>query len=829
MGLKMRNEMRKSRLYLLQEAALFLSLSYVFLIGGTYNGLVLYDVNFINVFLLTALGSIWIVWRLKGKRSVPATRLDWQLVAFFGVYSLSTVFSTDPRRSLMALVQLGCYILVFYLVVDILKEGWPSELFIKTLLLVSCFIIFFGLWEFVGWYAKWFSIGGWSELIPPSTIRIRAFLGHPNFVASYFISLLPLGIARAIEKQRWLNRILLYFWAVVVLVLIFLTSSRGGWLGTAAALGSLIILLLLDRWQTVLNAWSRWRRKPALMVFLIIIIGIGLLALVPLLTRQAQHPTHGSGVSARSGIWSVAWASFRKDPISGSGPFTYGTEFIRQYSVPPQMLLAHAHSYPFNIGAETGVIGLATLLFLTIAILLLALRRWRSEKPGNRTLLIGLLASLVGFATHSLFDTPQTFPAINITIAIILAQLAYGDRPLPHRSSRRVGVGLLILCWLTVTGCMWYTLRAYGPHTKGVQASNRGDWVTAASELDKGAVLDPHMAFYWLQAGYAHGQLALGDNGMLVDKDELILAINAYERGVSLEPTYATNWANLGVLHWALEEHEKAIADLDQAVELAPLEPAFSLTRGRMHEAVGSLAQAALDYELSLSLRPYWAKAYFFRETPFRLQVKDEWVVNNLNKEFLGGPELVTGWSMLDQNRYQAALELFEGSLGLNLPEGYLGLGLSYLGIEKCEHAETALLKADFMPHRSGWTSVLVKLALGKANKVCGDYLEAVSYYESAIRMLDMTTSLGVGMMGNSDYGWYIFNRESIAADLLPGIEYITHNDEVVEGMLNLAECHGRLGDVAKAVLVYQKILEIAPDNEIAADRLAGLEDGVTP
>ncbi len=825
----MHRSTRKSRSYLLQEAALFLLLSYIFLIGGTFNGLVLYDINFINVFFVTALGSIWIVWRVIGKRSAPATRLDWPIVAFFGAYALSTAFSTDPRRSLMALVQLGCYILVFYLVVDLLRAGWETELFVKTLLLVSGFIIFFGLWEFVRWYAEWFSVGGWSELIPPSTIRIRAFLGHPNFVAAYFISLLPLGVARAVEERRSLNRTLLCFWSVVVLVLIFLTSSRGGWLGTAAALGSLIILFLLDRWQTALTTWRRWRRKPAVIVVLFIIIVIGLLVLVPLLTRQAQHPTHGSGVSARSGIWSVAWASFIKDPISGIGPFTYGTEFIRQYSVPPQMLLAHAHSYPFNIGAETGIIGLTTLLSLTIGIFFLALRRWRSEKPGNRAPLIGLLASLAGLATHSLFDTPQTFPALNIIIAILLAQLAFNDRPPLHRSRQRVGVGLLILCWLLVTGCLWYTMRAYYPHTKGVQASNRGDWATAASELDKGAVLDPQMAFYWLQAGYAHGQLALDDNGILADMDELVLAINAYERGVTLEPTYATNWANLGVLHWAQGEHEKAIADLDQAVELAPLEPAFRLTRGRIHEAVGYLEQAALDYELSLSQRPNWAKAYFFRETPFRRQVKEEWAVSNPNAQFPGGPELVTGWIMLDQNRYQTALELFEESLGLNTPEAYLGLGLSYLGLGKCEQAETLLHKADFIPHRSGWTSVLVKLALGKVNKVCRDYLEAVSYYESALHLLDMTTSLGVGMMGNSDYGWYIFNRESIAADLLPGVEYIIHNDEVVEGMLGLAECYVELSDNKKAAFVYQQVLEVAYDNEIAAERLKGFDESVTP
>jgi hypothetical protein len=66
--------------YLLREAALFLVLSYVLLLGGTFNGLVLYRLNVASLAVMGAAGAAWLGWRwwrsMGGRRAVsmPAWR-----------------------------------------------------------------------------------------------------------------------------------------------------------------------------------------------------------------------------------------------------------------------------------------------------------------------------------------------------------------------------------------------------------------------------------------------------------------------------------------------------------------------------------------------------------------------------------------------------------------------------------------------------------------------------------------------------------------------------------------------------------------------------------
>jgi putative inorganic carbon (HCO3(-)) transporter len=808
----------------MQEALLFLLLSYVFLLGGTFNGLVLYDLNMTNTVFLSVIGIAWFLWGVSKKRSLPTTRLDWALIALFGATLLTSILSVDPRRSYIAFVQLAIYIFIFYLIVDLIRAGWPAELFTKVLLLVSVFNVFFGLREIIVWFQDWSSIGGWEGWLPPSTLRIRAFLGHPNFVASYFLLLVPLGLTRLIESSERGIRALILTWTIIVGVLVFFTSSRGGWIGLAAGLIVMIALIYLDRPQKVIDYLKRlWRRRLILMIITPVLL-VGLWGLFQLFIHQSQHPTHGTGgVSSRAYIWGVAWNDFIADPISGQGPFTYGTDFIRENSVPPDMLLAHAHNYTLNVAAESGLLGLLALLGVALAILKLIWNRWCSETPGNRSLLIGAVASLAGFAVHSIFDTPETFPALSITAAILLGIIASPAQPSSSWNARFAG-GLVIAAWALAVVGLWFSLRAYRPHTLGVEASNREDWTSAAEYIDQAAELDSQMAFYSLQSGYAHGQLALAKDGSVRDHSELDLAIASFEKGTKAEPIYATNWANYGSLLWAKGKEAQALDVLERAVTLAPREPAFRLTLGRMYESSGDLEKAREAFEESLKQRPYWLFSYFFRETELRREVQAARADTDPYSHLPGGPTLVPGWIAMESGDYSRAVLVFKEALGVNTPEAYLALGLAHQAAGELDAAEVALKIADNIPHLSGWTTVQVKMALGRLAKSLQDCDLAVRHFEEALDLVKSTTSLGVGRMGVSDYGWYIFYRQSIAADMLIGVNYLVYTDDVVEGMLELAACYEIQGDTNKAGDLYNHILEVAPDNAVAKEQLGTMK-----
>ena len=130
--------------YLFQESCLFLSLSYLVLLGGTFNGLVLYSLNVINLILISGLGFLWILIRTARKRNFPRTGLDLGIILFLSAAVVSTIYSVDPRRSLISFVILVIAVLVYYLFVEIIRWGVSVQLINKVLFLVSGFILFFG-------------------------------------------------------------------------------------------------------------------------------------------------------------------------------------------------------------------------------------------------------------------------------------------------------------------------------------------------------------------------------------------------------------------------------------------------------------------------------------------------------------------------------------------------------------------------------------------------------------------------------------------------------------------------------------------------------------
>ncbi|MEP7357175.1 MAG: O-antigen ligase family protein, partial [Anaerolineales bacterium] len=366
--------------YLLREAGLFLVLSYVLLLGGTFNGLVLYRLNVANLVVMALLGAAWLGWRWRRAASRPAAGVEWGLAAVVAAAGLATVFSADPRRSAGSVLLLVVYFLVYYLTTDLLAAGWPAGLIARGLLFAGSFVIAFGLLELAAWYAGWLAIGGLQDPLPPATLRVRAFLGHPNFVAALFSMLLPLALGGVLLAHNRASRGLAAAWVIAAAVIVYFTSSRGGWLGTAAGVAALIVPVAAERRGALRGACQALRRRPwaiaALGLFAVAAVG-GAAALVYV---QSRHPSH----AGRDYIWEVAWEMFQRHPLTGNGPFTYGTEFIHKYSVPPEVLLAHAHNVFINTLAETGLVGGAAWAVLGLALARAVWRRWQAAAGRER-------------------------------------------------------------------------------------------------------------------------------------------------------------------------------------------------------------------------------------------------------------------------------------------------------------------------------------------------------------------------------------------------------------------------------------------------------------
>ncbi|MBN2547925.1 MAG: O-antigen ligase family protein [Anaerolineales bacterium] len=198
----------------------------------------------------------------KTLRSIP---LFLPVIALVVVYLLATIFSVTPRVSLAGSYQRlqGTYTTFSYLVIFAamaanLRRRAQVERLITMLILSSLPVSLYGILQ----RYKLDPIPWGGDV----TIRIASNMGNSIFVGAYFIMVFPLLAMRIIEsfeallgesRSQLLNllRATAYiFIAALQVIALYLTQSRGPWLGWAASLVFLwlgVSLIWKKRWMTI--------------------------------------------------------------------------------------------------------------------------------------------------------------------------------------------------------------------------------------------------------------------------------------------------------------------------------------------------------------------------------------------------------------------------------------------------------------------------------------------------------------------------------------------------------------------------------------------------
>lgn len=796
--------------YLAREVVLVLGLSYALWLGGTYNGLIFHSFRRASLVGLAMTGAEYAFLRWRSGRP-SAEKLRVPLLGLLLAFAVATAASSDPRRSLIALWQVGLAVWVFWLASDLLAGGWPAELWVKSLLAGGSIVLVLGVLTIGGWYQSWLDIGGLARPVPPVILRVWTLPGHPNFVAGALNLLWPLALARLLGSKSRLTWGVLGIWVAVAWFILFFTSSRGGWLAAAAAFAILLALWVLDRgglaWLK--SGWGWLQHRPVLLwggslLLAVVITGVGMVA-----WKQLSHPSHGSLLTSRSEFWPPAWAAFLREPAVGIGPFTFLGEFNRTNSVPPIGIYTHAHSIPLNTLAECGVVGLAALVGAVGAAGWGLVRAWRAAKPGHRVELIGAIAALTTVAVHGFFDTVEMMPTLAMLAAIVGAIGLHrsGERP------RGRGWAALAL-WALLVGTGAWSVWGNGPASAGVLAGNMGDWKAAVPLLEKAVERDPALALNQFHAGYAHGVLAVEDAAHLEP------AIAHYRAGMLHDPDYAPHHANLAALLWAAGEKEDAVSEMTKAAELAPRSAIFQLNLGSYLEELGQEVEGIAAYVMAIELGR-WEAVQFWESTSVRAEALARVTAT-------ATPVEDEGWGALEDGRLAQARDEFEGQLSKqpNLIAAYRGLAAVALAEGDLGMATHNLQVALFIGSTySPEEYIRAQMDWARLAAAEGDLPEAVMRAEPVLDAFRRQTFWGVGRFGTADYGWYVYYRESLLADMLPQVLTIRMPDEAAEWTLEVAEWQHQLGHDSEAQTLCQDVLGEIPDNEAARACVDGLAD----
>ena len=459
--------------YLLQETALIIVLSFILLF--TQNSLVSPSVLAVTAGLLSFLAVVYL---FIGRR-IPS-ELDLPALAFLVALVLTSFTSIDARRSFAETWLIAIPFFLMFVVSALVRRGWPAELFIKTMLISGGIILGFSLLDALQWYLRWLQVAP-GQWIPTIVYRLPA----PNFLAVITNIFLMLALARLIGSKSWPVRIFLGLYSLAALAVLYLTSSRGGWLGTIGGFGALALTIVLvnpKKWLAVWK-WLRTNRLALAGLALALIAAAGLFAWV--MIQQSSQPTHGPILSSRGYLWGPAWKAFLRSPVIGVGPFTYISLFLQENSVPPTEMFPYAHNIYLDVLSSSGLVGFAAFTWLGLALVRGLYRRLLATSGQERTAVAGAAAALGAFAVHGLFDSVHhTLPtALWVMLIVLGAAMGTGAaRPTgPARS-----IPLWTLGWVAA-GAAWLFLYLSLPLDKGVTLANAGEWNQAVTKLETAA------------------------------------------------------------------------------------------------------------------------------------------------------------------------------------------------------------------------------------------------------------------------------------------------------------------------------------------------------
>jgi O-antigen ligase len=371
-----------------------------------------------------ALALTFAAWMLHGLHrreiNIPRIALLIPLSIFTGWAAISMLWAPDYSLGLPEVLKWIEMILVALFVVDAAQR--------RGLVWIAIALLLSGLLQaLVGIYeARLRGVGPEGFLLSEGVYRAYGSFEQPNPFAGFIGLILPLALALAFgfglqtlhrartrDRATWQSLALFALTSVIALALLaalYLSFSRGAWLGAVAAMLAMGLFLPKRRWIGLaliggLLFISLLLYNAGLLPATIAdrFNDIGRLANVQDV-RGVKINDENYAVIERLAHWQSAVYMIEAQPWTGVGFSNYQAVYEQYRLLNWPLALGHAHNIYLNVAAETGLPGLAAYLFMWIAIGALSVRTLRRQHGIARAWVLGLIGAWVHLSTHHLFD-----------------------------------------------------------------------------------------------------------------------------------------------------------------------------------------------------------------------------------------------------------------------------------------------------------------------------------------------------------------------------------------------------------------------------------------
>lgn len=406
-----------------------------------------------------------------------------------------------------------------------------------------------------------------------ATQRLGGPFGSPAFLGAACTLLVPACAGIAAEHRtvgRW--RVAAAVAATLCAVALIGSGARAGWIGIAVA-G--VVTVAARRRIGFGRVGGHLAKVAAGVVAVLLGITVALLG-----GRMDDLLDRSRGAGSRLDEWRVAARVIGERPVFGTGPEGYrlavpgniDVQYERTYgrAVVPD----RAHSGVLDVTA-TG--GLAAGIAYVVLLALVALRLWRSLGIGD-PLVTGLSAGVIGYLAQQqlLFPLAELDPVVWLVAGAVVAPVRSGRGTDSHPQA---GAGTP----QPESRAGRYGLRA-GAVVLGIGslvAAVAGVADVAADRLDKRALV-------------------------AINRGEVVGAIDAAQRAVDIRPDVVRYWLVLARAEQSartLAGVDRALATVDEALNLSPLDPLVRQERGLLLSRRAAITGEPADVGAALG---YW-------------------------------------------------------------------------------------------------------------------------------------------------------------------------------------------------------------------------------
>jgi O-antigen ligase len=410
-------------------------------------------------------GVLWAI-KLLFTRSVTwkNSPLHWPVLAFI-VYALIRYFGSPVEYDArVELLQIGLYALVYFVACQFYR---PVD---RTIILVTVMslVVIESLFALLQFSLKIDRVAPFSW-IPLDWVRPELYRGRgggtyicPNNLAGFLELALGLVLARGILLHRakgsveafTVRRLFILYVALMAVVGIAVSLSRGGW---GATLAGLLALALWGDWRER-RMWIRIGAVGAM----VILLGFAAWKLAPARILSTFTGKTGTEIglrdptlNIRTHLWTGTLTLIREQPLLGHGIGSWQWLYPKHKHPVVVTHTEYTHNDYLNLASDYGFIGVVLLLCVFAGFFWQAARTSDPRIPSDeRSFAVGSVVGVVAVLFHAIFDFNSHIPANALFLAVILGCTAaiedpdrrFARAPLPNWARLSLGVGVLIVC-----------------------------------------------------------------------------------------------------------------------------------------------------------------------------------------------------------------------------------------------------------------------------------------------------------------------------------------------------------------------------------------------